>query len=250
MVYRYLYSLIPFRSRQFVKNSKIGLYIIALTRLPLILIPPASYSQFNEDIIAKKYTPEKYGFYLDIGSGDPVRGSNTFSLYKKGWRGILIDPLPKNIFLNKLIRRKDKSIQGFVGKTKSEITFYELDPYEYSTAVEPRALELIKNKDAKLVQITLQSSVVISELDLNFDQNNPSLLSIDCEGYDFEILKTIEFKKYKFRIVIIEDFELKVHSSKIYKLLIKNNYQFIERTGPSSIYVLKSYLAKNKFYKD
>ena len=46
----------------------------------------------GEDIIGSQLLREvKRGFYIDIGANHPVNYSNTFSLYKSGWRGIGID---------------------------------------------------------------------------------------------------------------------------------------------------------------
>jgi hypothetical protein len=244
MISRNLLILLGTNSKKFIKNYKLGLILIALKRLPIIIKKNNFYSQFGEDVKLKKYLSGEKGFYLDIGSGDPVKGSNTFNLYKSGWRGILVDPLYNNIFLSKLIRWRDKSIRGFIGDVKSEIVFYELNPYEYSTAIESRALELIVNNKATLLKKSLQVCILISELGIKLDDNRPSLLSIDCEGYDYEILKTIDLNEYKFSIVIVEDFFNDKSVSKIHNLLRNNQYELVERASPSSIYVRSSYLDK------
>lgn len=244
MISKHLLILLRINSKKLIKNYKLGLFLIALKRLPIIIKKNNFYSQFGEDAKLKNYLSGEKGFYLDIGSGDPVKGSNTFNLYKNGWRGILVDPLYNNIFLSKLIRWKDKSIRGFIGDVKSEIVFYELNPYEYSTAIESRALELIESNKATLLKKSLQVSILISELGIKLDDNRPSLLSIDCEGYDYEILQTIDLSEYKFSIVIVEDFFDDRSVSKIHNLLINNQYELVERAAPSSIYTRSSYLDK------
>ena len=52
-----------------------------------------SYSQFGEDKVIRSFLPERFGNYLDIGAGHPVRKLNTFLLYKLGWHGTLIEPI-------------------------------------------------------------------------------------------------------------------------------------------------------------
>lgn len=53
------------------------------------------FSQTGEDLLIAKFFPESdTGFYLDVGSGNPVIGSNTYFFYRQGWRGILIDQIP------------------------------------------------------------------------------------------------------------------------------------------------------------
>ena len=51
-----------------------------------------SYSQDNEDLFLNEYFEKiSNGFYVDIGCHHPKRFSNTYLLYKKGWKGVNID---------------------------------------------------------------------------------------------------------------------------------------------------------------
>jgi glycosyltransferase involved in cell wall biosynthesis len=57
--------------------------------------PKISYSQCGEDIIIDfllTWLKIKNPTYLDIGANDPVKLSNTYYFYKKGSRGVLIEP--------------------------------------------------------------------------------------------------------------------------------------------------------------
>ena len=74
---------------------------------------PFSFSHDGEDLILIKYLSNlKNGNYIDIGSHQPVNGSNTFFFYLKGWKGICIDPLPNLKYKYSLIRRRDKFINA------------------------------------------------------------------------------------------------------------------------------------------
>ena len=234
---------IPFTSR----SSFLGLILVSIKSFQSSLAPNKFYSQFGEDAILSKYIPESKGFYLDIGSGDPVRGSNTFFLYKKGWTGILIDPLTRNIFSSKIIRRKDKIIQGLVGATNKIYPFFEMYPYEYSTTNHEIVNDLIDRKKARLIREVQLNTLSISKLDLKLTLDQPSLLSIDCEGLDLEVLKTIDLKTMKFRVICAEDFDFNPvsKSSAINQYLNENGYEIVDRAGPSSIYVKSSWLQGN-----
>src|SRR5881227_1483366 len=61
-----------------------------------------TYSQFGEDVIAEALLPEPNGFYVEVGAFHPIQISNTYRFYRKGWRGIAIDPKPG---VAKLFRR-------------------------------------------------------------------------------------------------------------------------------------------------
>tara|TARA_B100001094_G_scaffold123926_1_gene119746 strand:+ start:493 stop:780 length:288 start_codon:yes stop_codon:yes gene_type:complete len=57
-----------------------------------ILVTRKSYGFEFEDITINKYLKNiKKGFYVDIGAFNPIRGSNTYLLFKKGWSGINVD---------------------------------------------------------------------------------------------------------------------------------------------------------------
>ena len=41
------------------------------------------YAQSKEDEIISRYCPEQYGSYVDVGSGRPISGSNSYFFTKK-----------------------------------------------------------------------------------------------------------------------------------------------------------------------
>jgi len=247
MLINNILKLLPSRIQFIIRSSILGKIIVLIRSFRFSITPNKFYSQFGEDAILSKYFPESKGFYLDIGSGDPVRGSNTFFLYKKGWNGILIDPLTRNIFSSKIIRRKDKIIQGLVGATNKSYLFYEMFPYEYSTTNNEIVKNLINKGKAKLVKKVQLNTFSVSELNLNINLDQPSLLSVDCEGLDLEVLKTIDLKTIKFRVICAEDLDFNPMSktSEINQYLNKNGYEIVDRAGPSSIYVKSSWLQEN-----
>ena len=247
MLIKVLLKILPPKILFKIRSSILGRILILIKSYRLSLKSNKSYSQFGEDIILQKYLQENKGFYLDIGSGDPVRGSNTFFLYKKGWTGILIDPLTRNILASKIIRRKDKIIQGLVGATNKSYLFFEMYPYEFSTTNNEIAKNLIDKGWAKLVKKTQLATFSVSELNLNINLDLPSLLSIDCEGLDLEVLKTIDLKTIKFRVICVEDFDFNPisQSSAINQYLNVNGYEIVDRAGLSSIYVKSSWIQEN-----
>ena len=50
------------------------------------------FGEFGEDILINRFFRKKNdGFYVDIGCYHPIKGSLTYYLYKKGWRGFAVD---------------------------------------------------------------------------------------------------------------------------------------------------------------
>ena len=63
-----------------------------------------------EDIIRLLFLggPKQYkGFYIDAGAQHPYRFSSTLTLYRRGWKGINIEPTPDAMSLFKIFRRRD-----------------------------------------------------------------------------------------------------------------------------------------------
>jgi hypothetical protein len=247
MIINALFGFLPAKTQFKIRSSILGKVIILAKSYQLSLKSQKYYSQNGEDCILEKYLKEKKGFYLDIGSGDPVRGSNTFFLYKKGWSGILIDPLTRNIFSSKILRRRDKIIQGIVGVANEKSYFFEMYPYEYSTTNIDIVNDLVVRRKGRLVKKIILDCFSVSELNLSINLDQPSLLSVDCEGLDLEVLKTIDFKISNFRVVCVEDFDFNPGSklSAIDQYLNENGYEIVDRMGPSSIYVKSLWLREN-----
>ena len=68
------------------------------------------------------------------------------------------------------------------------------------------------------------------------------MLNIDVEGKDFDVLKSINLKKYNPKIIIIESHLKnikKIQSSNIYRYLIKLNYNLRSWSFYSLIFIKK-----------
>jgi hypothetical protein len=74
-----------------------------------------SYSQYGEDkIIDRLLGYKKSGFYINVGANHPYRFSNTYMFYKKGYRGVNIEPNPIS-FEKFLIRKGDINLNIGIG---------------------------------------------------------------------------------------------------------------------------------------
>ena len=82
------------------------------------------YSQFGEDIIISKLLKKSKGVYVDVGAHHPKRYSNTYLLYKRGWRGVNIDANPHTIKLFTTARPRDTNVCVGVGASEGELSYY------------------------------------------------------------------------------------------------------------------------------
>lgn len=197
---------------------------------------PRSYSQFGEDAILRTYFSGP-GFYLDVGAGRPFRGSNTYSLYKSGWRGVLIEPLRSNVRDLRLMRPRDQVVQALCGSKPGRQHFYEFSEYEYSTTLRSRVSDLAI--EGKLPSAEFSVPVVsIESLKLRAEPNRNTLMSVDVEGSEMEVLLGIDWTQFRPKVICIEEWRSPIHNeSPIRALLREQGYTLDGYTRCSSIYV-------------
>lgn len=114
----------------------------------------SSFSQEGEDLILHRLfqdyehiTKTKLeGFYIDVGAHHPIRFSNTFSFYVKGWSGINIDPTPGGMEAFRNIRPRDVNLELAVSDKKEKLKFYLFEEPALNTCDENIAL-LRVNRD-------------------------------------------------------------------------------------------------------
>ena len=207
---------------------------------------PMWFSQTGEDELIAKYLPEAVGSYVDIGAGLPIRGSNTYLLYRRGWRGIVVDPISINIKLSRLFRPFDSRLQICVGQNKDEVDFYEFIPYGYSTIDKSVAAKLVENKVAKLRSLTRMPIIPASDFMPGMRPSEPTFLSIDIEGADYDALFSIDWEKTKPRVICVEEWPGSSTFSDIGRLLAGHDYELKERSALSSIYVHQSWSKQDR----
>ena len=202
-----------------------------------------SYSFDGEDLIIRSYFPEGVGGYIDVGSGSPIRGSNTYHFYKKGFSGICIDPLSLNHFAHKLIRPRDISLNNLCGNSKRSVKFYEFRPNEFSTSLHSFAKSLIR-RGIPLINSYKLKTTPLSQITSKHHVTEPMFLSIDVEGKDYEVLKSFDFTNSRPRVICIEEYKstFSVQKSQIHRLLKTEKYTLVSRTKYSNIYCCNYYL--------
>ena len=75
----------------------------------------------------------------------------------------------------------------------------------------------------------------------NINKNNRfELIDIDVEGSEYQILKSLNFKKYSFKLILVEthifNLDFKQESDKIHILLKSKNYNYLKNFGETSVY--------------
>jgi FkbM family methyltransferase len=202
-------------------------------------IPKKTYSQFGEDLKVKKiFQNKKKGFYVDVGAYHPIKINNTHLLHKEGWRGINIDVSQFSIDLFNFMRPKDLNYQFAVSNKNQKVTLYHHKDHS--------ALNSTHQKTAKTFMKGNLKKKIIRAYSLNsilswgaYSNKEIDFLDIDVEGADFKVLKGINFKKFKPKLICIEIHKKDYKESLIYKFLLKKKYQLIWKKHFSFLFKIK-----------
>ncbi len=191
------------------------------------------YSQQGEDIILSKlFWGKDKGFYLDVGAFHPQRFSNTYYFYLQGWKGINIDAKPGSMKLFNKIRPNDINLEIPISDKQETLTYYEFN----EPALNGFSEEISKERDGlRNYQIIAKKDLKTYTLSEVLDKYLPEgqaidFMNVDVEGLDEKVLKSNNWKKYRPKIVLVEDLQAStlLSSGKINESTI---VEFMEKIG-------------------
>jgi len=175
------------------------------------------YSQIGQDqyYIENIIKFKKDGFYLDIGANDGIHTSNTATLdLDLGWRGICVEANP---FLIPLLKKNRPNAMVVEAACWIENTNIDLEiTNSNNNGIEGHLLSRIANlgRDQKQFSLHFQENKkcvnVLAKTVTSIIEENYKLpcvidyLSLDTEGSELEILKSIDYNKIDIRFMTVE----------------------------------------------
>jgi hypothetical protein len=185
-----------------------------------------SFSQHGEDAFLNDFFKDKpAGFYVDIGCSHPFRISNSYALYRRGWNGIAVDAIPSFAWLYRLWRPRDLFLNLGV------MTYFELTPSVLSSFDKAWVDGLLERGEASIFR---SYNVDVLPLNTILDKHGGGrkidFLSVDVEGLDLEILNSIDFDRYRPRVICVE-FNDPATRDTLIALLSGNGYNCSREVG-------------------
>jgi FkbM family methyltransferase len=199
------------------------------------------YSQWGEDIIALNIF-HQLGVgkptYLDLGAHHPFDISNTALLYLRGSRGINVEPSPNLIGAFKEHRPEDVNLCIGVAPTSCVMNFFVSDPASGRNS-------FVREQAEEHGAVTAVPTTVKSVNDIVRDHAGgvfPDFLSVDVEGWDCEIIKSIDYAKWSPKVICVEMF-CGMHGQFNYstdiKRALRDHYFMLLKCGANGIFVRK-----------
>lgn len=198
-----------------------------------------SYSQFGEDLFIQSLLPEptRGGFYVDVGCYRPVQFSNTYRLYQLGWRGLAIDASQRWQREWSSVRPRDTFIvQPIAEKAKPMLMCFDnvyptcsrlIDP-----AGTPNAPEL---RDPRYTITEITAKPLSDVLTAHVAPENFDFLNVDCEGLDLQVLASLDLRRYKPRVIAVEDHDVTCESETS-RLLCSYHYRLAAMIGYTKVF--------------
>lgn len=171
------------------------------------------YSQYGQDAIVLELLKGQGHFYIDIGANDGVTGSNTKRMEELGWEGICVEP-DTDVFRELEKNRKSKNLNVAVNDKRGKTKFTKISGYSqmlsgltenYCEEHRQRILKEISQMGGSIEEVEVET-VVFEDLLGGYPAGMKiDFVSIDAEGSEFSILKSIDFDKWDIRILAVEN---------------------------------------------
>lgn len=221
---------------------------------------PELHGQFGQVIDLKELLDkQKSGFFIEAGAYDGEMLSNSLYFEKeKGWSGLLVEPNPDT--LAELLHKKRRAIvfpRCLSTKTTPEVIQFDaagllggiihkgrnpggivLDS-EIFGDIPTHETSTYNRRTVKMQCFPLYSVLLAL--------GNPTvdLFSLDIEGAELQVLKTIPWDKVKVRVLLIEVNHIgeifKGSPKDLIKLMKKNSFKFFRSSSIDDIYVKRDF---------
>lgn len=189
----------------------------------------ASFSQAAEDLVlGHLFAAIPKGTYVDIGAYDPIRMSNTYAFYIKGWRGINVDANKSSIERFHKERPDDSNINVGVGLIEEQNKPFYI--FEQETEGFPNSMNSFLGAEIPLdpkeiVEVNVRRLSTILEQNLDGDREI-DFLNLDVEGFEMEVLQSNNWEKFQPKVMVIECLDTFARSSSV-----KDIVEFVEGKG-------------------
>ncbi|MES2297867.1 MAG: FkbM family methyltransferase [Pseudomonadota bacterium] len=163
-----------------------------------------SYAQNNEDVLlwrALGHVP--HGFYIDVGANSPIEHSVTKAFYDAGWRGINIEPMPSYAAAFAQQRERDINLTLAAGAVEGEITLFDVPDVNGWATVDATVARAHQAEGHALTEtrVPLRTLAAICAEHVSGPIH---FLKIDVEGFEGDVLRGMDFARWRPWIVVIE----------------------------------------------
>lgn len=191
-----------------------------------------SYAQWGDDVLVWEYFKGKTnGVFLEAGANDPIGISQTWLLEKRGWTGILVEPVPECCEKLRAERPGSRVFQKALGAPEQR-GMLKLSIPDGVTALAAALTEgEVAGPSDRVIEAELMT---LTEVLDESKVKHLNFLSLDLEGMELHALRGLDFSKFKPDIIVVED---RLDDLAKHHYLTGNGYKLVRRNGSNQWYV-------------
>jgi FkbM family methyltransferase len=143
--------------------------------------------------------------YLDVGTWHPCTGNNTYLFYRAGARGVCVEPNPDLAPLIREKRPKDEVLNvGVSAEESGPCHYYLFEDCQFNTFDAEEAAARARSCRQPIVKEMPVPVVTLESIITNYFPDGLELLSLDTEGLDLALLKSLNYKKHRPLAICVE----------------------------------------------
>ena len=201
-----------------------------------------------EFVIKNILNNQENGIFIDVGAYDGNIVSNTFYMEDcLNWKGICIEPNPDS-FIKLKSNRKCNCINVGISDVESVMDFYKVNGYaemlsgfiDYLSQDHKDRIRYEVSKNNDYVEIIKVQSKRLDNILKDNNINYVDYLSIDTEGNEIRVLKSIDFENCYIKVISSENNE---NSLDVREFLVSKGFIFVRNLCGDDIYTNEN---KNK----
>lgn len=195
--------------------------------------------------------------FVKVGANDGMTGDPCSDMLLRNgrWKGLLVEPVP---YCFKRLREHFTDTERFsieqvaIGATVGKSTFYYVDteaqkrlpglPTWYDQLGSFNRKHITSHLGGVLEPFIVECTVEVYPLSYILKRNgirNPDLLHVDTEGYDYEVLRTLDFVNHAPFMIFVEHTHLGIEEKEGMLCLLRKNGYTVKDCG-------SDYFAVNK----
>lgn len=213
--------------------------------VPTCQIPTLSY------LFERFFGKRTIGTFVEVGAYDGFTFSNTWGLAKRGWEGLLVEPIPKLALKCRENHRhhpKVSVVQSAVGDHSGTVSLVIADALttaNHAQASEYRTVEwarpLVTDASMEVPMITLDTLLEREKTPIGFD-----LLVVDVEGYEGAVFKGFDLSRWLPKMLIVEladthpDLSLTANDdARLSTFIQETGYQIVYKDAINTVFAQK-----------
>lgn len=210
-----------------------------------------SFATEAEDLILQRLLdalvfkdPPRTGFYLDIGAYHPVMGSNTHFFYKRGWRGVNVEPNPQYIPDFQRERPEDVTLNVGISDVAGMLEYHRFEMAVLNGFYGQDLVDTHIRGGQKYLGSTTVECLATVDFLAQYATKPIDILNLDIETREPQVLTNWDWANKRPKLICVEIHAmtaLNVAESWVAKYLMSRDYLYMSRVWQSAFFMDRAY---------